>query len=221
MVGRRGGRWQVSDLPRPPASHACLPTCHARAPPLQDPRTRPTARFLQQHKFVARDCAAAAVRALLPLVQQARTHMAEMALMAGIEGTAGAVPGTPGAGNDGTWLPASAAPTPSAYPPHAYGAPAGTPGAAQQQQQAGGGYQATMAAGAGPMMRASADGASPAASGEASGTVVVRQSMDSSLGWGATVVVTPGAGPPSAQPRRVGAWRSAGAATVAAACVLV
>lgn len=183
-----------ADAPEP-VTHA--PSC------VQDPRTRPTARYLQQHKFVARDVAAGAIKALLPLVQQARTHMAEMALMAGIEAQQAAE--TPGA-EDGTWRPASAAPTPTGYAPAYYGAPGGTVGAAQHQHQhqAAAGYQATVAAagGAGHLLRASADGAfSPAASGEASGTVVVRQSVESSGGWGATVV-SPAGGPPLATPQR-------------------
>ncbi|PRW45012.1 serine threonine- kinase hippo-like [Chlorella sorokiniana] len=159
----------------------------------KDPRARPTARLLQQHKFAAREAAAAAaVRALLPLVQQARTHMAEMALMAGIEAQQAA---TPGADHEGafSWRPATVVPA------------AGTVGAAQQHHlQPPAAYQQTVAAaGVAPHhLRASADGglggASPGVGGEPSGTVVVRQSVDSSSGWGATVV-SPAGGPPSAR----------------------
>ncbi|KAL4436608.1 hypothetical protein ABPG75_003747 [Micractinium tetrahymenae] len=164
----------------------------------KDPRTRPTARYLQQHKFSAREAvAAAAVKALLPLVQQARTHMAEMALMAGLEeaGPGGA------AGDDGafSWregrgtLASPAGGQQESYVP-VYGAGGGgalggTLVAAQQQHaQPPAGYQATMAAAGGaPHLRASADGG-VGASPEASGTMVVRQSVDSgSETWGGTM----------------------------------
>ncbi|PSC67730.1 Serine threonine-kinase dst1 [Micractinium conductrix] len=169
----------------------------------KDPRTRPTARYLQQHKFTAREgVAGAAVKALLPLVQQARTHMAEMALMAGIEAQQGAA----GPADDGayTWHEArgtlaSPAQQPSYMP--AYGGAAGTLVAAQQQhlQPPAGGYQGTVAAST-PHPRVSEGGgaAAYAASpqglgredGRLGGTVVVRQSVDSGGGdgWGATVV---------------------------------
>ena len=181
------------------------------SPHLQDPRARPTARLLQQHKFAAREAAAAAaVRALLPLVQQARTHMAEMALMAGIEAQQAA---TPGADHEGafSWRPATVKPA------------SGTVGAAQQHHlQPPAAYQQTVAAagGAPHHLRASADGglggASPGVGGEPSGTMVVRQSVDSSSGWGATVV-SPAGGPPSARAagrRSVGEYRLKGGAGV-------
>lgn len=43
----------------------------------KDPRSRPTARYLQQHKFIARD-RAAALRALLPLLHRAEIEYAEL-----------------------------------------------------------------------------------------------------------------------------------------------
>lgn len=172
----------------------------------KDPRTRPTARYLQQHKFAAREAvAAAAVKALLPLVQQARTHMAEMALMAGIEAQQQAAAADDGAFSwrepRGTLY--SPSPAGGQYVP-VQGAFAGTLVASHQQHQqapASMGYKATVAAAGGAgHLRASADGGffgalSPAglgAGGEPSGTMLVRQSVDGgSEAWGSTVVVSP------------------------------
>lgn len=170
----------------PPVATVCL----------QDPRTRPTARYLQQHKFAAREAvAAAAVKALLPLVQQARTHMAEMALMAGLEevGAGGA------AADDGTFSwhddHGAVATQPGgqqrSYVPVYGGAGVepmgGTLVAGQQQHvQPPVRYQTTLAAaGDASRLRASIDGgfgASPEAS-----TVVVRQSVDINEAWAATM----------------------------------
>lgn len=168
---------------------------------MQDPRTRPTAKYLQQHKFTSREAvASAAVRALLPLVQQARTHMAEVALMAGIDAQQA------GPADDGAFSwhdPRSTLASPAGgggpYAP----APAhsnGTLAAAHAQHlQAPAAYQQTVAAAGGGF-----GVAAPPAAGEASGTMVVRQSADEAPGgWGATVVSP--AGPPASRgQRRVG-----------------
>ena len=202
-------------LPLPPA---------AAAVSLQDSRSRPTAKYLQQHKFACREQAAtAAVKALLPLVQQARTHMAELALMAGIEAQQA---GPAGVADDGafSWRDprSTLAPSPAGGAPYVpvYGASSGTLVAQQQQQPAA--YQQTVAAAGTPhMLRASADGggmfggspAGLAAGGEPSGTFVVRGPAASSSGgggggeWGSTVIVSPAAaaGPPSSRARHAGA----------------
>ena len=162
---------------------------------------RPTADYLQQHKFTAREAAATgAVRALLPLVQQARTHMAEMALMAGIEAQQAAPLAAVAGDGAFSWRephgtlvsPAGPSYFTPAYPPGA-----GTLIAAQQQhlQQAPAARQQTVAGGV----------ASPPAvnNGAPGSTVVVRQSPDSTPGWGSTVV-SPSA-PSPARGRRVGA----------------
>ena len=48
-------------------------------PPIdQDVLSRPTAKYLQQHRFVSTD-KAEALRALQPLIQNTRTYMAELA----------------------------------------------------------------------------------------------------------------------------------------------
>lgn len=182
---------------------------------MQDPRTRPTARYLQQHKFSARDAVAvAAVKALLPLVQQARTHMAEMALMAGLEEAAAGE----AAADDGafSWrdgrgtLTSPAGRQQESYMPvygGGLGAAVGATLVAAQQQHAQppASYQATVAAAGGaPPLRSSADG-SYGASPEASSTMVVRQLADSgSDAWGANMQ-SPSMGLGTA--RRVGAQR--------------
>ena len=198
------------------------PPCRRTPPALQDARTRPTAKYLQQHKFVAREAtAAAAVRALLPLVQQARQHLAEIAVVAGMEAAAPLSPSNDDAAFSWRQDPRGTLPAgggggrqSAAYIP-VYGASGGTVAGQrqqhlQQQQQPASGlaYQQTVAAsgGASAFLRASADGggggSSPSMSGGGGGgsgppsaTIVVRQSADGKP-WGAASPL--GASPPSA-----------------------
>ncbi len=64
----------------------------------KDPRSRPTARYLQQHKFIARD-RAIALRALMPLVHRAELEYASLLDLSG-GGGGGHHPGLDGTGSE-------------------------------------------------------------------------------------------------------------------------
>lgn len=148
----------------------------------KDARARPTAKYLLQHKFVAREHSRA-VKALLPMIQQARRYTAEAAKAVPPPEVSGG-PAAAAAG-DGyfSWREPLAA-TVAARSPAAAG-----PSAV---------YQPTVRA-ASPYVRSSIDGGplSPGLAGEASGTVIVRESVESRV-WGGTVRSS-GAGLPSSR----------------------
>ena len=131
---------------------------------------RPTAKYLQQHKFVTRD-RGAALRRLLPMISQARSHMAEMA-------AAAALPSAAGPPDDGyfSWREGPGGTVAAAARPG--GTYAGDTFLHQRGGGGGGGYQATVLAAGGPNMRASGDSQFGGLGGEASGTFVVRESLD-------------------------------------------
>lgn len=134
----------------------------------KDARMRPTAKYLRQHKFAAREHAAA-IKMLLPMIQQARKYMAA---------TAASVPPPDGlpVGDDGyfSWQEPAATVAASRPPTSA--------GAAQQVPAGLAAYQQTAHA-ASPFPQPSDGVLSPSVATEASGTIIVRDSAESRV-WG-------------------------------------
>lgn len=141
---------------------------------------RPTAKYLQQHKFVTHDHGTA-VKTLLPMIQSARRY----AVMAAAATPPPDAAGAAAAEGYYSWqADAGAAATVAAARPLSAATPAATPGG-------GAAYAPTVRA-ASPFVHASADGGlagplSPGLADEGSGTMVVRESAESRP-WNSTVI---------------------------------
>lgn len=126
----------------------------------KDPRSRPTARYLQQHKFIARD-KSGAIKALLPCVQKARAMFAEAAAAAA---EAAAIAGSRGSARWSSFDASGA----NSYLQQQQ--PGGTVLVHPGDGGGGAGYEATLPSGA----ASSAAGRNNAASGNIADTMVIR-----------------------------------------------